>query len=437
MIPTRYPLACGGELSVCHTDKFKAGMLSVSLVLPIDPQKAWLTSLLLSVLRRGTERYPTLAAINRRLDYLYGTELSIRNFYRGDCRIVGFSADLLGSGVLPDGEDPVAGALDVMCQILFHPILDEHGLLDARYVESEKLQHCDNVRALKNSPRSYASDRCRALLYQDEPCGASIYGAIEDVMALTPKELTEHWRELLRDVRFSCFYVGAEPAERIKEALETAFEREGVRRTGEAAPLWLPQVVRSAKEVRAGEESLAVGQSQLVLAWRTGTTMLDPDYCACAVMNEMLGNSPISKLFVQVRERLSLCYFCSSHYNAYKGTLTVHCGLDAKDAALARQEILAQLQAIANGNFTRKELDAAKRSICNAYEQIKDMPAALESFYFGRSLLGVRDTADEMRRRFAAVGRKEVIAAAGRLTLQVDYFLRGTLASEEDDDEEN
>ena len=437
MIPTRYPLACGGELSVCHTDKFKAGMLSVSLVLPIDPQKAWLTSLLLSVLRRGTERYPTLAAINRRLDYLYGTELSIRNFYRGDCRIVGFSADLLGSVVLPDGEDLPAGVVDVMCQILFHPILDESGLLDARYVESEKIQHCDNIRALKNSPRSYASDRCRALLYQNEPCGASIYGTVEEVMAVTPKELTEHWHRLLRDVRFSCFYVGAEPAEQIKAALEKAFEREGLGGTELADRLWLPQVVRSADKVLSDEEPLAVGQSQLVLAWRTGITMLDLDYCACAVMNEMLGNSPISKLFVQVRERLSLCYFCSSHYNAYKGTLTVHCGLDAKDEALAKREILAQLQAIANGEFTKKELDAAKCSICNAYEQIQDVPAALESFYFGRSLLGVRDTADAMCRWFASVGRKEVIAAAKKLTLQVVYFLRGTLVSGEDDDEEN
>lgn len=435
MIPIQVPLSCGGTLSVCHTDKFKAGMLSVSLVLPIDPSKAWMTSLLLSVLRRGTERYPSLAAINRRLDYLYGTELSIRNFYRGDCRVIGFSADLLGSGALPEGEDLTSGVLDVMCQILFHPLLDGEGLLDARYVESEKKQHCDNIRALKNSPRSYASDRCRALLYQNEPCGTSIYGTVEEVMAVTPEELTAHWRAMLCDLQFSCFYVGAEPVEHIRAALETAFAREGLGRTSEPS-LWLPQVVREADSVRTQEESLAVGQSQLVLAWRTGCTMLDPNYCACAVMNEMLGNSPISKLFVQVRERLSLCYFCSSHYNSYKGTLTVHCGLDVKDAARAKREILSQLEAIANGDFTRAELLAAKRSICNAYEQIKDLPATLESFYFGRSLLGVRDTADDMRRRFATVRRKDVIAAAKRLTLQVDYLLCGTLTPKEDDDEE-
>jgi len=436
MIPKKYPLACGGTLSVCRTDKFKAGMLSVSLVLPIERERTWMTSLLLSVLRRGTEKYPTLAAINRQLDYLYGTELSIRNFYRGDCQIVGFSADLLGSAFLPDGEALAAEVLDVMHQILFCPLLDANGCLDTRYVESEKKQQCDHIRALKNSPRGYASERCRSILYRNEPCGASVYGEIEAIERVTAEELTAHWRWLLSVLHLDCFYVGAESAERIRAALDVTFGAVNPA-VGKQEPPPLPTVVRTAEEIVQTEETLAAGQSQLVLALRTGITVLDPAYYACMVANEMLGNSPISKLFVQVRERLSLCYFCSSHYNSYKGTLLIHCGLDAKDREAAEEAILAQLRAMANGEFSREELLAAKQSIQSAYRQLEDSPAALESFYFGRSLLGLKETVESTRKRFGAVTREDVIAAVRGMTVDVVYFLRGTLAQKEDDDEDN
>lgn len=99
MIPQLYfsePTATGARipLRVCHTEKFKAGMLSLSAAFPIRERDSWMFALLLAVLRRGSEHYPSLAAINRRLDCLFGTEISIRNFYRGDLQIIGFAAEL-------------------------------------------------------------------------------------------------------------------------------------------------------------------------------------------------------------------------------------------------------------------------------------------------------------------------------------------------------
>lgn len=424
----------GGSLTVCPTEKFKAGMLSVSAVLPIRRDSVWKTTLLLSVLRRGTEKYPTLGDINRRLDYLYGTELSIRNFYRGDSQIIGFSADILSSACLPEGEDLTKGVLDLMRQILFYPLLDENGELNARYVESEKKQQCDNIRALKNNPRGYASDRCRTVLYENEPCGAAVFGNVEEVMAITPRELTAHWRELISSMTLDCFYVGAENADTLTAALKASFASELTARQ-KASPE-LPAVIRHAEAVRYTEDSLPVGQSQLVIALRTGTAIFDGRFAACVLVNEILGVSPISKLFMNVRERLSLCYFCSSSYNSYKGTLTIHCGIDREHRTRAEQEIFAQLSAITAGEFSDEELLAAKYSAVNTYRQIEDSPAALESFYFGRSLVGVSETVEELRERLLRVTREEVTEAARLITPDVIYFLNGTLLERGEDEDE-
>ena len=432
-MPKQYTTKYGHELLVCPTDRFKAGLLTVSAVQPIAHGEAFKTSLLLSVLRRGCEKYPTLEALNRRLDYLFGTELGIRNFYRGDSQIIGFSADVLNSTCLPLREDLLREAMDVMRQILFHPLLDENGLLLDRYVESEKQQQCDHIRGIKNNPRGYAAEQCRRLLFENEPCGETLYGREEDVMSITARELTAHWHRLLDGLCLRAFYVGAEPADRVLTAFENAFG--ALAHPNDADPVHIvPTVVRRARDSRRVDEQLPVGQSQLLLAFRTDAALGEERYYACSLFNEMLGASPIAKLFMNVREKLSLCYFCSSRYNAYKGTLTVHCGIDKDNRALAEREIMAQIEALASGDFTDEELMAAKNSIANAYRQMEDSPSAMENFYFGRSLAGVEQDTNTLGAAFARLTREDVMRAARALTLDTVYFLEGTLSGEEDCD---
>lgn len=437
MIPTVRSVTDALTLRVCRTEKFKAGMLSVSAVLPIERDSVCKTSLLLSVLRRGTEKYPSLEALNRRLDYLYGTELSIRNFYRGDAQIIGFSAELLDAAYLPAGEDTMGEVLDVMSQILFHPLLDADGLLDARYVESEKQLQCDAIRAQKNNPRAYAADRCRALLYRNDPCGAPVLGTEEAIMAITPAELTAHWRQLLAHMTLDCFYVGTEDPDAVASLLSDRLARELTAASHTLGRLRPSAVVATGETLRR-DESLEVAQGHLMLGLCTGVTVCDPAYCACMIYNEMLGTSPISKLFVNVREKYSLCYHCASTYNAYKGTILISCGLARENRERAETEITAQLRALAEGDFSEEELEAAKRSLASVYRQITDSPAALESFYFGRALAGIKESAEDCRKRFLAVTREDVIAVAKSIFVDTVYYLDGTLGGEEElDDEED
>ncbi len=429
MIPTCYPLQGGGTLRVLPSQRFKSSMLSVSAVLPIERDKVWKTTLLLAVLRRGTQKYPTLASINARLDYLFGTELSIRNFYRGDSQIVGFTVDFLDTSFVTDREELLDGILDVISQILYHPLLDEEGRLLERYVESEKKLQCEAIRAVRNNPRAYALEHCLELVYADEPCGAPVAGREEDIMAISAAELTAHWRELISAIRFDCFFVGREKAEVLCPRLNAALCSPGTKAMEPSLLYRVPAAIKA--ETLRVEESLPVSQGQLLLSYRTDITLTHSDYASCVLLNEILGASPISKLFLNVREKLGLCYHCSSSFNGFKGTLTVSCGLEPKNRELAQREILAQLEAIRRGEIGEEELLAAKKSLENVYRQLTDSPSAMESFYYGRALLGLDTTIEESRARFADVTREQIVAAANSLKLDTVYFLNGTLQGEE------
>ena len=79
-----------------------------------------------------------------------------------------------------------------------------------------------------------------------------------------------------------------------------------------------------------------------------------------AVANEVFGASPVSKLFMEVREAQSLCYSIGSSYDLYKGLMKVSCGIDPDARDIACEEILHQWDQMCAGNFTDEEMDAAK-----------------------------------------------------------------------------
>lgn len=440
MIPKLISVGKRLSLRAYHTEKFKAETLSLSVVLPIERDTAYLTSLLFSVLLRGTERYPTVAALNRRLDYLYGAELSVRNFYRGDCRILGLSANVLGEAYLDEeGSSLLVGVMEVMREIFFSPALDENGLLQSHYVESEKQLQCDTIRAQKNHPGAYAADRCRSLMHENEPVGIPIYGTVEEVMAVTPERLTAHWKALLQTLSLNLFYVGAGDEKTLIDAARSVFlpaleVLEG--RIADAAPISKDEPTVKTNPLYA-EEKLPIKQGHLAIGIRTGRTLLHEDFYACTLLNELLGASPVSKLFVNVRERLSLCYSCSSIYNIYKGTLMILCGLEDANRALAEQEIFAQIRAIQNGDFTDAEWSSAKKSVENAYRQLSDSPAALESYYFGRALCGLDGEIEFARRCFDGVTREDVVRVANALVIDTVFYLGTTGEGEDLIDEED
>ena len=435
MIPKSYDLGETARLRVCSTDRFKAGMLAVSFLIPVDAETVCMAPLLLSVLRRGTEKYPTLSEINRRLDYLWGTVFSIRSFFRGNCLIVGFMADLLDPVYLPSGGEGIMdGVLELMEQLLFHPVLDADGMLSEKYVESEKQLQCDAIRTVKNNPKAYAAERCKTLLLEGEAGGIPRYGTEEQTMAVTRERLTDFWKRMLQDLRPDCFYVGCEDAQTVLKKLEKIFDgRISAMHQKRHDPCGRICEGRGICKT----ETMPVAQSQLMMVYRCGVQFNHPDHAVCTVLNEMLGNSPISRLFVHVREKQSLCYSCASAYSAYYGTFLISCGLKSESREAAEREIKRQIQCLAQGDFRPEELEAAKKSLLNTYRQIEDSPSGLESYYFGRALVGNSKSLEDCRADFERVTAEDVMRIAKTLTLDVTYFLEGTLIGDGEDEDED
>ena len=430
----RRELSEGVFFNHLHTDRFKSAYFSVNFLLPLAKESAAYYAILPRILCRGCTRYPDQRAISRRLEELYGADISTRNFKRGEMQVIGFSLDVLDNQYLPAGEntDLLRETFALFRDILLDPYM-EGGTFRPEYVESERKNAMDTVRALINNNHRYAVNRAQAEMCRGEASGVSVDGRVEDYEGMSAARLLDYYRRMLSSARIEVFYVGGEGVEKV-EALAASLFADLAR--GEVI-YPTTDVIRRADECREVEESVPAAQGVLAVGFRTGTTILDDDYFALSLFVEIFGGSPSSKLFMNVRERLSLCYFCYATDEPIKGIMLAVAGIKNENRKLAKSEILAQLESIVNGEFSDEEFSFAKKSLCSASRAISDNPRGLESWYVRRAGAGKILSPEEARACVERVSREDVCRVAAKISLDTVYFLRGIAGAEDEEVEED
>ena len=433
------PVLLNPAVSLRHVrdSRFKTARLSLFTVMPAQREQSPLTTLLFGILRRGSEHYRRLSLLNRRLDELYGTTLTIRNYLHGDAHVVCYTAEMLEQALLPDEDadmDILRGVMELLADMILYPLRDEDQNLRAEAVEKEKQSLMDSLRSMKNDTRTYAGNRLREIMCEGEPYGLSIGGTVEQVAAITPAEVTARHRELLQSTRMEVFYTGRATEEQVVRAWHHAF--------GDWSPAsaGLPETARHIPPAvpRSVTEDMAVSQGKLCLGWSCGenygTLREHPDTLAAyAVCNELFGVMQSSLLFRRVREELGLCYFCDSSLDMTKGILWVSCGIrpDRRtEAEAAVRELMASLQ---KGEIHPDDLEMAKLSLQNVYSQMEDSQSSLEIFALHRLLNATSDTPEQELARVLQVTAADVARVAGRLKLDTVFFLNGTAEEGEED----
>ncbi len=425
MVYNRKQLVPSVELHCMQTDKFKTEMLSVSMIQSVSEVTSTVMPLVISILTRGTEKYPTQGLLNRKLETLYGTTLSLKRKRIGNRNVYGFSAWMLGDKYTDSSINVFFETLDIISQMLFSPLRDENGNFSAHYVNSEKLTQCDAIESVINNPRAFASKRCNEIMFEGDPYGIGFLGTTDRVRAIDNRELNEAYEALVYGSRYEFFYVGAKSFEQVEEMLKVQFLPYLTRlRSVDISKEMAWDRVGDIKKVN---ETMPLSQSRLVLGFRTGTLIGDREFYSMTVCNEIYGFSPISKLFMNVREKLGLCYQCSSTYDSRRGVMFASSGINSADREAAQAEMLAQLTAMQRGEITSAEFDAAKKSLQNACRAVHDSPSAIESFYINRSELP-----EEYLKEIENVTLQSVVDAANKITLDTVYFLEGTEDDEND-----
>ena len=400
--------------------KFKTMRISAHLIVPMSRQTAAENALLPFLLSRASREYPDFTKLGQRLAELYGASLNADVQKLGDLQVLSLSASGIADRYALEGEAISGELAKLLCSILFDPPLVD-GLFPEDGFEQEKRQTMELIDSEYSDKRTYARQRCEAIMCADEPYGVNRYGGKEDLARVERPALTAAWKRLLDTAKIELMVLGdCDPAP-VYEGFRAAFETLGSRKTADCTT----KVVRSAEKVNTVTEKMDVAQGKLVMGFRTGTATPDEEVPATRLMAALFGGTPNSKLFLNVREKLSLCYYCSASYNSMKGIMLVQSGVEVKNMERAKEEILRQLDEVKQGNFDESEVEAAKMSLCNSYRTLSDSLGGLENWYLSQTFASHSQQPEEAAAQINAVTRQEIIDAANRVTLDTVYCLVG------------
>lgn len=400
--------------------RFKTAVVSVQLLRPMCREEAALNALLGSVLLRGSKNHPDMRSITTRQDELYGMSLQPLLRRIGDVQTIGLFGGFLEDRFALSGDRVLAPALEFIREILLEPKLVD-GLFDPEFVESEKRNLIADIESELNDKRAYAANQMFRAMCEGDSFAVGVRGTVADVEAITGQTLFDHYQHILRTSPVEIFYVGSAGAQEVADCLMPLAQ------VLAAEPMTLPEQkpLNLIAPEREFSETMDINQGKLTMGFVTPVDQRHPDYTAMQVFNTVYGAGMTSKLFVNVREKLSLCYYAGSGYYGSKGIVSVSSGIDDCNYETAKAEILRQLQLTAEGQITEAELSAAKYAIISGLRSVPDAPRALENFYGTLSISGRDDDLSERIAAVEAVTAEDVARCAGTLRLHTVFFLKG------------
>lgn len=429
----RTELMPGVFLSHLRSDKFKTACMSVTLLTQLRRETAAMNAVIPFVLRRGTTRYGDMEHLSRRMDELYGAAVEPVVRRIGEIQCIGFYGSFPEPDYLPGGEALLGDTCALMAQLLLDPAT-RGGLLLPQYVDSERKKLLDIIRSRMNDKRSYALTRCIEEMCCYEDFAVSRFGSESEAENIHYKKLTRHYRELIQTCPVEIFYCGKTDFKAVSAAMREAFS---TMPRGEIDYDIGTDLRMNAVEdhVRFVEEEMDVTQGKLVLGFRLGECMEEPDIPALYVFNAVYGSGATSKLFMNVREKLSLCYYASSAVYLHKGIMLVSSGIEFDKLNAARDEILAQLDSVRRGEITDDELRSAKKSVASDLRAVQDSIGELEGFYLSQALDGLDYGPAELAALAEDVTKEDVQAIAESIECDLIYFLKGSGEEDGSDDE--
>lgn len=416
---TMQNIAEGIRFCSVKTDKFKTCRVNISLAMPLD-KNASSRAILPFMFSRRCAKYPDYTSLNRVLDELYGAAVSAGVLKRGEAQVISFSMSAIDDRFALDGDKVALECTKLLADMIFDPLTEGESFPED-IIEQEKRLLVEAIENELNDKRRYAMLRCEQLMFADEAYGVNRFGSVEDVKALTPDVVYAAWRDVLEKATVQITMVSSMDPQPIVDLIREKFseiERHPVEiKTLFVSGLPKPEYI---------SESMPLKQGKLVMGFRTGMRSEDDMMPAMKVAVDIFGGGTYSKLFSVVREKMSLCYYCSAALFNSKGIVMVQSGIEDANEEKAKNEIINQLRLTAEGEFTDEDFSSSIKSLTDSILGNSDTPEEITAWYASQILRNELKAPETYAKEIGSVDRAEVVRAAKTIMLDTIFMLKSS-----------
>jgi predicted Zn-dependent peptidase len=400
------------------SDKFKTVRIDIFLVNPLEKETVSQNALIPHLLKRGSRSYPTQQELARRLEELYGANINVAVYKKGEYQLINISTVFVSDRFTTSQTKLFDEAGSLILEVLTDPVLKD-GLFLKDYFEQERENLIQRIRSRVNDKMHYALQRCLEEMCIDEPYAIYEDGDEESVKEITREGLVRQYGALLAESPVFVYISGnVGDSELIKFVNKfDIIDRKHCK------PLHSPQVIKEVKKIRRVEEPMDVSQGKLCLGFRTQTEGNSPDYYPLAIYNGILGGGIHSKLFQNVREKESLAYATFSRLEKFKGLMVACSGIEIANRDKTEKIIMEQLKAIEQGDISDIEMEATKKSFVTGLKSMQDNQGALVDFFLSQLLSNQNENMDTFVEKLMSVNKDDVVGISKKITLDTVYFL--------------
>ena len=415
-IINRRKIADGVYFSSITDKRYKKNLISVAFSTQLSEDTATENVIVPVLLTKCNSKLPTYKAFNNKMSRLYASGIGGTAGRQYDLQTISFGAYYLDDIYALSGEKMTGIMTDILIDCLTSPVT-ENGVFSEKFVELEKKTVIDNIETAINDKRSYAIERSMKTICKGEPASVCSYGTVEKAKLITPDSAYKAYRRMLETMPCEIICTGCSDFDGVAEKFAAAFEKAG-RHDIENTTIALSPVKTQTEEVT---ERLTVNQSKLVLGFKSHSD----DDAALVLLQKIFGGTTSSKLFRNVREKMSLCYYCSAARNDLKGIMLVNSGVENENIEKTKEAVIDQLEEIKNGNFTNEDINFAEMAIKNDFKSVADSAGNVSNWYFDCIRKNDIITPEEKLGRYLGVSKERIIAAAKSMVLDSVYVLTG------------
>lgn len=411
----RIKLAGNIGFSEIIDSKFKTGVLIVDFITNLNPETSSVNAAAMGSISKTNSKYPSLTDFCSKLNELYGSNIFSKVSRLSDCQVNSIGASWLDNKYALDGEDIEMETVNILLDCIFSPNV-KNGTLDEKSFNIAKKDIQDKIDSEINNKRRYAIFQALKTAYKDEPAENTAYGTSETLQKVTAQSAYAGLQEIIKNSQIEISYVAAQKNDSVKKLVAETFSKAG--NIGNTYSFIKFSPIK--KQTAQVSETFDVNQSKMVLVFKSEKD----DKYAMKMLSAIYGETPFSKLFANVREKMSLCYYCASSFSHMKNSIIVDCGVENKNIEIAKKEIVNQLDEITKGNFSDEDIEKVILLFENAFKGIGDTSGSYIEWYKSAVYEGEYLTPEQTLENYKNVTRERIIESAKSLVLDTVYVMK-------------
>ena len=403
----------GYRLHLIKSNNFKTISFKIVFWNELKKEDLAYRNMLVNNLLFSSHKYNTNRKIAIRKEELYSADIYGKTYRKGTQIVTEICLSSIEDKFAEEGN--FRESLEFLFDCINNPNIN-NGAFDETSFNITKDNITNSIKSEKENPNFEAYQKYKELIGKDKVFVGSILGTLEDVENITPSSLYEYYKTFFDDNHIDIYVLGS-----VEE--KDILDIDKYLKFGSNHISYTSTYVNYEKDYSEKEEDSKFNQSKLFMGGSIKSLTEHEKKYESIIYNIILGNSPTSKLFQNIREKMSYAYTISSSINRLDGMFVISAGISSKNYESTKNEVMNQIKEMKQGFFNDKDINDAKEVILSIIEEINDNPWSIIDHYNNYLYFGA-DTIENQIQEINKIQKDDIVNVANKINIDTVFLLK-------------